>query len=1047
MSAAVPKVFSIPPGAPFLETLAEALLGGRLIPGLTGGDPMALADATIFLPTRRATRALAAVIAKKAGGGSVLLPRIVPLGDLDDTEENLLFGDGGGFGDEHELPPEADPMFRRLALANMVRAWSARVRETLRDETAAIMPERLRKGVLSDPEGFTVAGSARDALALADALGRLIDSLVIHGKTWEDLHRLVPTEHDDYWKITRNFVEIAAREWPKTLEGLEMLDAGERRHRLILAEAARLTRERPDRPFIVAGSTGSMPATAKLIAAIARLPRGAVVLPGLDRHLTAEDRKALVEDGGDPGHPQHILAKLIETIGVVPEIVTVLGEPAPALAAREVFLAEALRPAETTEAWRTRSERLSDAEIAAGLEGVSIVEADDEREEALAAAIALREAIEHPDRTAALVTPDRALAERVCAELARWGIAAEDSAGRALGRTAAGRLARLAADALASDFAAGETLALLHHPLVGLGLEPEVLARGRSALEIGALRGLAPEPGLDGLAAALAAARDADTTRAPRPRKRLQGADFEAADAVVAALRDAFDLLPARKGGVELIGLAAGLQPVVEALALRADRTDALDAAEGGEALAALFDDLREGGAARLEGTLADLPGVLDGLMQGRTVPGGGGAHPRIRIWGLLEARLLPVDRMVLGGLDETIWPPATRTDPFLSRPLARELGLPAPEIRIGRTAHDFAQAMGAPDVVLTRAAKRGGDPTVASRFLQRMSAVAGDAYASAVKRGERFVELSRRLDRRERAAPVKQPSPVPPKELLPDSISVTDVEKLRRDPYAIFARRVLKLDPLDDLARSPNAAELGTAAHDALGDFSEDYPTTLPPDARERLVALGEKHFAALADHPEFGAFWWPRFLRQVDWYLDWEKRRRMQTAEVKAEIDGELGFDLPGGGRFTVRGRADRIEVHPGGGFSVLDYKTGSPPSVKQVRTGLAPQLTIQAAMALRGGYGPGLGKSVEDLRYVKLGREGGKETSAVKGKDPIDANDLAEKDWGGFVKLVDAHVNHGRGFASQLIPRMRKPYDAYDHLARFKEWSVGGEAEDGE
>jgi ATP-dependent helicase/nuclease subunit B len=1047
MSAAVPNVFSIPPGAPFLETLAEALVDGRLIPGSAGSDPTELADATIFLPTRRATRALASVIARKARGGSVLLPRIVPLGDLDDTEENLLFGDGGGFGDEHELPPEADPMTRRLTLANMVRAWSTRIRATLRDDTESVLPARLREGVLSDPEGFTVAGSARDALALADALGRLIDSLAIHGKTWEDLHRLVPTEHDHYWEITRNFVEIAAREWPNTLAELNMLDAGERRHRLILAEAERLSRERPDRPFIVAGSTGSMPATAKLIAAIARLPRGAVVLPGLDRHLTAEDRKALIEDGGDPGHAQHLLAKLIETIGVVHEAVTVLGAPSPGLAAREAFLAEALRPAETTEAWRTRSERLSNEDIAAGLAGVSIVEADDEREEALAAAVALRETIADPGRTAALVTPDRALAERVCAELARWGIAAEDSAGRALGRTAAGRLARLAADALASGFAAGETLALLHHPLVRLGFEPEFMARGRSALEIGALRGLAPKPGLDGLAAAVASARVADTDRAPRPRKRLRPADFDAAEAIVAGLRDAFGSMPGTFGTLDLIALAADLEHVLEALVLCADGTDAPDGAEGGEALAALFDDLRQGGGARLEGTLVDLPGVLDGLMQGRTVQGGGGAHPRIRIWGLLEARLLPVDRLVLGGLDETIWPPATRTDPFLSRPVARELGLPAPEIRIGRTAHDFAQAMGAPEVVLTRAAKRGGDPTVPSRFLQRMSAVAGDACASAVRRGNRFLFLSRSLDRRARSAPVKQPAPVPPKELLPDSISVTDVEKLRRDPYAIFARRVLKLDPLDDPARAPNAAELGTATHDALGDFTKDHPTTLPPDARERLIALGEKHFAALADQPEFGAFWWPQFLRQVDWYLSWERHRRQNTAEVKAEIDGELAFDLAGGGRFTVRGRADRIEVHPDGSFSVLDYKTGSPPSVRQVRSGLAPQLTIQAAMALRGGYGPGLGGSVDDLRYVKLGREGGEETSAVKGRDPIDAKNLAERDWGQFIKLVDAHVNHGRGFASQLIPRMRKPYDAYDHLARFKEWSVGGEAEDPE
>ncbi len=1049
MSAAGPKVFSIPPGAPFLPTLADALLQGELIPDWSHlGDPMALASVTIFLPTRRAARALSSVIAQKVGGDSVLLPRIVPLGDLDDAEANLAFGDGLGFEEDGTLPPEADPMFRRLALANFVRTWSMQVREALADGGGSPFPNKLRSGIADDPNGFAVAGSARDALALADALGLLIDSLAIHGKSWEDLHGLIPLEHDAYWEISRNFLEIAAREWPKMLEAAQLMDAGERRHKLIVMEAERLARARPETPFIVAGSTGSMPATAKLIGAVARLPRGAVVLPGLDRHLSDEDRKAVSEtEGGDPGHPQHLLSKLVAGMGVAHAHVVTLGVQRPDLAAREAYVAEALRPAETTEAWRGRAERLPDAAVVSALSGVTVVEADDEREEAVAVALCLRETIEEPGRTAALVTPDRSLAERVCAELARWGIAAEDSAGRPLSRSAAGRFARLAADAFASDFAAVELLALLDHPLAVLGLDAATAGRGRSALELGVLRGLAPPPGLDGIAQAMAKARVADTGRSPRPRKRLTPEDFDAAEAVLGALREAFGPMASLRGRFDLIEAAKRLAETLAVLGTDADGTAAFDTAEGGEALAALFDDLEEGGGAELLGSRADLPGVLDGFMQGRTVPGRGVSHPRIRIWGLLEARLLDVDRLVLGGLDETVWPPATRTDPFLSRPLARELGLPSPELRIGRTAHDFAQAMGAPEVVLTRAAKRGGDPTVPSRFLQRMRAVAGEPYASAVARGTHVLDCVRMLDRRPAPTPIAPPAPTPPRDRMPDRMSVTEIDTLRRDPYAIYARRVLKLDPLDELARAPNAAEIGTATHDAIGDFTEEYPEVLPDDARERLLAYGKKHFAALEDRPEYGAFWWPRFVRQADWYLNWEAGRRLGTSSVRAETEGERSFDLPGGGRFTVRGRADRIEIHPDGSFSILDYKTGTPPSAKQVRTGLAPQLTIQAAMAQSGGYGAGLGGRVSDLLYVKLGREGGKETSVVRGRDPVDPEDLAAEHWAEFVKLVDAHLNKGRGFGSQLIPKMRKPYDRYDHLARYKEWSVGGEGEDAE
>jgi ATP-dependent helicase/nuclease subunit B len=1039
-----PNLFSIAPGVPFLPTLADAILSGRLIAGWSpASDPLALSEATIFLPTRRAARALHSMLAEKSPAASLLLPRIVPLGDVEDAEDHVLF-DGGSdrLGEDGALPPEADPMVRRLTLAQFVLTWSGQIRMRLRDhDPDTPMPAKLSDAVRRDPQGFIVATSARDALSLADALGRLIDSLTIHGRGFADLHRQVPGDFDEYWRLSRDFVKIAAEEWPKFCRLTGVMDASERRHRLLLAEAERLTRERPEAPMIVAGSTGSMPATAALIAAIARLPRGAVVLPGLDHHLDPAEWALLGQEPGEPGHPQALLAQLLTRIGVAPDAVRPLGEPAPALKARELMLGEALRPAETTDRWQTRAERLPDTAIAEALADMRLVEAEDEREEALAIAAMLRETLETPGRIAALVTPDRTLAERVSSELGRWSITVEDSAGLALSRSLAGRLACLAADVFTADFPAAALLALLDHPLLALGLAPETLRRGRRTLEIGVLRGAATHPGLDGIRAALHQKRGAPPDHPPEPLKRLTEADWDAAALILNRLAEAFAPLTAiGRDRIDLVAATRALGQVTGALARTAEDEDLIDRAEGGEALAALFDDLDQGAAAML-GHIREWPGFLDGLMAGRTVRRGGASHARIRIWGLLEARLLSVDRLVLGGLDETVWPPVGRTDPFLSRAMAEALGLPAPERRIGQTAHDFAQACGAPDLVLTRAKKRDGNPMVASRFLQRLRAVIGeDLYGALLARGARVLDWVRALDRLENAPPrVRQPAPVPPRELLPRRLSVTQIETLRRDPYSIYAKAVLRLDALRPLAEPPGSAERGNAIHDALAKLAERHPRTLPATALDELLALGRESFGDLAREPEFEAFWWPNFVRGAQWLIAWDHGRRADGTEIRAEKRGSHRFDLPGGGDFTISARADRIEIHPGSRFSVVDYKTGRPPGKREVRCGFSPQLTITAALVSRGGF-DGITGTPADLLYVKLGRDGGEATSVAGGQEPIDPAVLAEKHWHECVRLIDDFLNRGRGFASQPFPKFLKAYAEYDHLARVREWSVG-------
>lgn len=1046
---------TIAAGLPFLETLADSYFNGTLIPGLDPRrNPLAMHETTIFLPTRRAAKTLANLFAERADLSATLLPTIIGLGDADRAEDNLLFSGYHQFGDGTEVPAEADPLFRRLMLAQLIMSWTMHIRTALVEGKGSLpfSPSQLA-ALRCENHQFIPATTPQDALALADALGQLIDTLAIHSKSWDDLHQEIPQELDQHWMISRDFVAIAVEQWPKICNEFNVTDAAFRRHRLILTEAERLKRLRPDAPFIVAGSTGSMPATAALISVIAGLPNGVVVLPGLDTGLDDLSWSLLGGSKGDggrtqgeAGHPQHLLARLLEQIGLKREAVVSLGQCTASAGARQALLSEAMRPVGTTQEWRTRNARLSDEDIATALQSVALIEAEDEREEALAIALSLREVLETPGKTAGLMTPDRGLAERVSQELARWSIKVEDSAGMTLDRSLTGRLVRLLAQAMAERCSAASLLALLDHPLVTMGLDREPFSQARAALELGALRGLSLERDLQGYKNRL---QNGPGHYAKRPEKRLTRIQRELAASVLETME--IQAAPFWQqfgsGPQSLNQMVLALEPILAQMC--GQDAGAFDRAEGTREWVALTDDLRASGVDVLMGTLDDLPGYIEALMSGRVVMRHGPAHARIRIWGLLEARLMPVDRIVLAGSDETIWPPATQTDPFLSRPIAQALGLPSPERRIGQTAHDFCQGFGAPEVVMTRAAKRGGDPMVRSRFLQRLMAVSGEQAIEACRaRGQVYLDWARALDHPVKAQmPLERPMPVPPRELMPEGFRITDIETLRRDPYALYAREILKLDPLEPLDRPINAADRGTAIHEALGHYAKAYAQSVPDDPRQALLDYGRKAFASLAGAAEYETFWWPRYCQTVEWFLAWDGQQRADGRKVHAEIDGKLTVRLDSGGEISFRGRADRIEHLPDGSFSVIDYKTGSPPSIKQVKAGLAPQLTLTAAIVMQGGFSDIKAKTPNRLDYIKLNSRDGGEVKPMTDKLDSDALEAMISDhWQGTLKLIDALFNQGVGFAARLHPKSVTSVGDYDHLARVKEWSVTGDDVEG-
>ena len=664
--------------------------------------------------------------------------------------------------------------------------------------------------------------------------------------------------------------------------------------------------------------------------------------------------------------------------------------------------------------------------------------------------MALREAIEPPTATAALVTADRALGRRVAAALGRWGVTAEESGGTGLLETPAGVFCRLAAEAALSGTAPVPLLGLLKHPLFRLGSPLDAEAAAIATLERAVLRGPPPRPGTSGIAHALATFRQQRATLHPNdPRSGLTECELDAAAGMLGRLGAALAPLETVRAGAGRFGqIAARHRDVV--VALGRDRAGGVPAFSGpdGAALMAAFDEIvARAPADDLPVAPDDYPDLFRMAVAERTVQMGAASGAQVRILGPLESRLQAFDTVVLGGLVEGSWPPEAHSDPWLSRPMRHDLGLDLPERRIGLAAHDFAQALGAPKVILARADKAAGAPTVASRFVRRLAAVVGEAsWNLARARGERYLALARSLDRSPPMRRLAAPEPRPPREARPTYLTVTDVEHWLRDPYTIYAKHVLRLFPIDPVNTPPGARDRGNLIHGAIGTFTQRFADHWPADPLDQLLRLGREHFAPFEDYPEARAFWWPRFLRVARWFVGWEAARRADVVRTDAEIRGEIAIPL-GDRTFRLAARADRIDRLTDGRYAIIDYKTGSARTEKQVRIGLAPQLTLEAAILRRGGFaGVPAGASVAALVYVTLkGGEPAGEPSEIKFAEGT-PDSQADRAIARFAELVRRFDQETEPFRSLVHPMWKARYGDYDHLARVKEWSTAGADPDG-
>jgi ATP-dependent helicase/nuclease subunit B len=1029
-------ILTIPAGAPFLDALAASILN-RSLPIAAQGTPVDLPRWTVLLPTKRAGRALQDAFIRAADfgpdGGALLLPAIRPIAEGDEAA-SLLLGIGElGSGLTAGVAPAMPELHRRIVLTQLILAWSSAMASAI---------------VSADPRATR---SPAEASLLAASLATLIDRLETEGVSFDLLPGLVPEGLASHWQQTLDFLQIVTQAWPAYLATTGLISAASRRNQLLNLEAARLSHP-AQWPVIIAGITGSIPATAAVMRAVAAKPGNAIILPGLDLDLDAASWQALLDD---PAHPQFRLAHLLATLGVDrAEVQTIPGlDLALARGARSRFISEAMRPAATTQAWSTFAERMPAPELQAALESVVLIEAGSAEEEAEAVALILREAAEHPDQTAALVSPDRTLARRVQTRLSGWGITIDDSAGRPFAKTVPGAFLDLLLDAFASQFAAAPTMSLLKHPLTRLGLGVAPARRAARMLELAAFRRTYLGQGLAGIAAALnrsfPEARldedDEDLERPHRAARAMAARDRTAARDLLQRLQTAMaPLLDLALGTCDLATLAAAHRAVAVALATDENGSDdALWSGEAGAHAEQLFVGLTDPTLPPLALDVADYRDFYRSLIRGESVRSLATVHPRLNIWGPFEARLQQPDIVILGGLVDGVWPEIAEPDPWLNRPMLRALGLPSPEARLGDAAHDFTQLLGASKVYLTRATKVDGVPKVASRWLLRMKALLDGAQTQGntlLAADRPWLEWARTRTLAGPVQPHHAPSPRPPVRIRPRQISVTRIETWLKNPYAIYASKVLKLEPMAALGHEPDDRLRGMMVHAVLNRFSRQSPTQLPDACADVLFALIDQVLAEYRAHPRIAALWRPRLQRFATWFAATEPERRVGVERVITEIAGAITLTAPGGD-FVLTTRADRIDVLSDGGVILTDYKSGNAPKPAKVESLLSPQLPLEAAIHLAGGF-EGLGASpVALMRYIsaKGGEPPGQDLPLA-----FDAAGLASLALDGVRRLVADFDDPAMPYRALRRPGFSYLFDDYAHLARVKAWQNADTAE---
>ena len=988
------NIYTIPAGLPFAKALASGLLKQY------GDTPETLAAITILLPTRRACRTLQDAFLSLSGDKPLLLPKLQPIGHIDEEELSLSIAGHEGIEELTTIPPAIDPLRRQCLLAQLIRN----------------VPSR--------------NDSPASAFALAGTLAHLLDQIHTEGLDFTTLSNLAPADFAQHWQITLDFLSILSEHWPRILEVEGTIDPASRRDRLIRTLSAHWHKCPPSHPVIAAGSTGTIPATRELLKTIANLPQGTLILPGLDTGISDEDWETI-----PASHPQAGLKKLLTHCETERSAVQswdhTLTAP-PLTEARQTLAREIMRPEDSTDHWTNLPDNPQTADhIRAACETLPIYETTNEQDEATLIALLMREVLETPDKTCTLITPDRNLARRVAAACHRWNIDIDDSSGWPLSKTKAGTLFRLIAECEAHAYAPAQLLALLKHELCFPYFEPHDYHQGLCQIEAAILEN-DKKPGLFDLINHFNKAEEAETQHAQEILGSLQQAitgsgsqEYNNIKYLSEKIMQIYDALTGQR--LEMIHNDSNTQR---------DEKSIKDHLISLSNQSVAFNKI----------TPADFAEIMTLLLNSQTVRSVQNTkHPRLKILGQIEARMLEADTVILAGLNEGTWPEDHNSDPWMSLPMKKEFGLPTAEQNLSLSAHDFVQCLCHPGTLITRSKEKSSSPTLPSRWLQKINMIAKTCNTDLNKNNthQQFNWL-KALNEKTDTITLSRPAPTPPPQTRPQKLSVTAIETWLKDPYSIYAKHILKLKKWGDLSDDKKAAIKGTLLHDTLDWFVTNIPEPFPADAIDRLMEKARELAQERVTDPSIWSFWEPQFRAAFNATLNNEMKWREKANPLKTEALGHTPIKTQKT-TLTLTARADRIDRFkndPANPYkdntpkaALIDYKSGGTFTKSGLETGQYPQLILEALILSEGGFQDLPPMETESLSYWLI--TGGTKSGTII-ETQTDIKTLTATTREKLIHLIDTYADEATPYLSIPNPNNQPRFNDYRHLARIEEWS---------
>lgn len=959
------NVFNIRLSCSFWDVLAQIYLKKYKT------DTLKLSSVIFLVPNRRACQALTNAFIREQGLTPTILPQIIPIAEIDDDE--LFFSQFSSGGKVEQT------------------------KRVISKEERLFLFSRL---IMSKPSDFGLKQiSLAQAVNLALDLGNLIDTACQQGLSFDKLENLVPEKYATHWQETLKLLKIITEFWPQILEERQAIDSCELKKQILFQQADIWQKENTEKNIIAAGITAGFPAVVNMLKTIQNLPNGEIYFAGIDCFADDDYWNAI-----DDSHPQFELKELLTQLnisrGQIKDVVL------PKNTEREKFISELMRPASVSDKWRHLPQMI---DLEKAVQGIRYINCNTQRDEALAIALKIRQVLCLPEKNVALITYDRNLARRVTAELERFEIKADDSAGVPLNLTPTGIYLRLIAEAAEDIESNVKLISFLKHPYTRLNMPAADFHKQTYNYEL-------------------------------QLRQRNNNDLSDEAKSFINSVQEVLSELHTM-----LTAPAVEFSDILQLHIKTAELFAASDAAESknilwrgdaGKCAAQFVTKMLD--SANVLGTISgkDYIPLFCELAGLETVRSNYGTHPRIHILGPIEARLNHFDYVILGEVNEGIWPKPAQADMWMSRPMKKDFGFSLPEKNIGILGADLCGFLAADNVILTRAERIDGAPMKKSRWLLRLETIlyALNSDIEILKEDDFFI-LANQADKPAAYTPIKAPAPCPPTEARPRKLSASGVDLLVADPYSVFAKYILKLYPLNELDMPMDQRDYGTLIHAIIEEFNNAYPAALPDNAIDILLEIGKKHFERLQIDDDKRTFWWPKFVKTAEWIMAQEKEYRNNISAVHNEVSGEITYDLANG-PFSFTAIADRIDELKDGGLNIIDYKTGQIPSQKQVESGHALQLLLEGLIAQKGGFSKIKRADIRQAIYWQLGS---KRLDLV----PEEKN-LIDKCEDYLLRLISTFEFETTPYHSRPVPKFIPKNKDYEHLSRIKEWSV---QEDGE